>query len=140
MKTLLPFGLALAALALSAGCASSPSSRIEKNRPAFEAYPQDVQTAINAREVRVGFTPEQSRLALGAPDRVVTRTTEAGDAEVWVYQEKRSGLGVGLGLGIGSGPVGGGVGVSSGGRGSVEDRLRVVFTGGRVSAVEQSRR
>jgi outer membrane protein assembly factor BamE (lipoprotein component of BamABCDE complex) len=140
MKTLLPFGLALAALALSAGCASSPSSRIAKNRAEFDAYPQEVQAAISAGDVRVGFTPEQARLALGAPDRVVTRTSETGESEVWIYQEKQSRLGVGLGLGIGSGPVGGGVGVSSGGGGSVDDRLRVVFTGGRVSAVEQSQR
>lgn len=138
MKPLLPFGLALAALMLGAGCASSPSSRIAKNRVEFDAYPPEVQSAIREGEVRTGFTTEQARLALGAPDRVVTRTSEAGDAEVWIYEERRSGLGVGLGIGMGSGPVGGGVGVSSGGGGSVDERLRVVFVGGRVTAVEQA--
>ena len=138
MKPLLPIGLALVALALSAGCASSPSSRIAKNRAQFDAYPPEVQAAISEGEVRVGFTTDQARLALGAPDRVVTRTSEAGNAEVWIYEEKRSGLGVGLGIGMGSGPVGGGVGVSSGGGGSVDERLRVVFVGGRVTAVEQA--
>jgi hypothetical protein len=122
---------------LSAGCASSPGSRIAKNRDQFEAYPPEVQAAIRDGEVRVGFTADQARLALGSPDRVVTRTSGAGEAEVWIYDEKRSGLGVGLGIGMGSGPVGGGVGVSSGGGRSVNERLRVVFEAGRVTAVEQ---
>lgn len=140
MKTPLPFCLALVAVALSAGCASSPKSRIEKNREVFESYPSDVQAALRKGEVKVGFTPEQARIALGAPDQVLTRTSEAGESEIWVYREKSSSLGFGLGVGAGSGSVGGGVGVGTGGRGYADERLRVVFTAGRVTAVEQSSR
>jgi hypothetical protein len=137
MKPLLPFGLALAALMLGAGCASSPGSRIAKNRAEFEGYPPAVQAAIEAGRVEVGFTPAQARLALGSPDRVVTRTTATGSAEVWVYEDKGASMGFGLGVGLGGGPVGGGVGVGAGGRDTARERLRVVFEAGRVSAVEQ---
>lgn len=137
MKTTLPVCLALAALVLSAGCASSPDSRIAKNRAAYDGYPDEVRTAIKEGRVEVGFTPEQVRLALGGPDRVLTRTTATGSAEVWVYEDKGASMGFGLGVGLGGGPVGGGVGVGAGGRDTARERLRVVFEAGRVSAVEQ---
>lgn len=123
-----------------AGCASSPGSRIAKNREAFESYPAEVRGAIEQGRVEVGFTAEQARMALGAPDRVVTRTAESGKAEVWIYEEGGSGVGLGVGLGIGGGGMGGGVGVGTGGRSGVRERLRVVFEAGRVSAVEQVER
>ena len=140
MKTPLPLSLALFALVVSAGCASSPGSRIAKNRAEFDGYPADVKAAISEGEVRVGFSPDQVRMALGAPDRVMTRTSETEVQEVWIYREKKGRVGVGLGVGFGGGPVGAGVGVGSGGRGFDDERMRVVFTAGRVAAVEQSER
>lgn len=126
------------AMMLGAGCASSPGSRIAKNRHVFESYPAEVRTAIEQGRVEIGFTSEQARLALGGPDRVVTRTAESGASEVWVYDEKRSRLGLGIGVGMGSGPVGGGVGVGTGGSHNEDERMRITFVAGRVSAVEQS--
>jgi hypothetical protein len=140
MKTSLLSCLVLTvALVLSAGCASGPSSRIKKNQAAFERYPADVQTLIKDGRVKTGFTPEQTELALGKPDRVLHRTTEDGVSEVWLYLEKGSRFGVGLGVGLGTGPVGGGVGVGTGTGGEIE-RMRVTFVAGRVTAVEQSGR
>ena len=84
MKAPLPFCLALAVLVLGAGCVSSPKSRIAKNQAAFDAYPADVQAALRKGEVKISFTPEQVRIALGAPDRVLTRTGTDGQSEIWV--------------------------------------------------------
>ena len=131
------FGLT-AALVLG-GCASNPESRIKKEQAAFEGMPADVQAKIKAGEVAVGFTTAQVTLARGAPDFIGRRTTAAGQEVVWTYERRASGLGLGLGIGGGSGGLGGGVGVSSGGRAPEMD-LRVIFTGGVVSAVEDYRR
>lgn len=137
MKTSLPLWMVLAALALSAGCSSSPASRIAKNRAEFDAYPADVKEVIRKGEVRVGFTPAQVRLALGEPDRVLTRTSEAGVSDVWIYRDKGSRLGFGVGFGVGGGPVGAGAGVNSTGSASDDELMRVVFTAGRVAAIDQ---
>jgi hypothetical protein len=118
------------------GC-SSPASRISHSQSEFNAYPSDIQAKIRAGEVAVGFTAPQVRMALGDPDRIVTRTTTAGASEVWIYGGGRSGLGFGFGLGLatgGSSGVGAGVGTSSGG---AEEKLRLVLNDGRVTAVEQ---
>lgn len=137
MKTLPLFCFALVLVVLSAGCSSTPQSRIKKNQAAFNSYPTEVRTDIEHGQVRVGFTPEQARLALGAPDRVLTRTSDAGISEVWIYRENKPRLGLGLGFGFGGGSVGTGVGVSASEREFPDERLRVIFTAGRVSAVEQ---
>jgi hypothetical protein len=143
MKTHTRLGVAallgLTAVFALGGCASGPESRIKKEQAAYEAMPADVQAKIKAGEVAVGFTPLQVTLARGKPDRVGKRTSATGQDEVWTYERRASGLGVGLGIGGGSGGLGGGVGVSSGGR-APEIELRVIFTGGVVSAVEDYRR
>ncbi len=137
IKASLPAVLVMSALLVCAGCASSPKSRIAKNRAEFETYPADVQTLIRKGEVRVGFTPAQVRLALGEPDRVLTRTNEAGVSDVWIYQEKRSRIGLGVGFGVGGGPVGAGAGVGSGESAYDDERMRVVFAAGRVAVIDQ---
>lgn len=139
MKTprLVRFILILGGLVGLAGCSSTPESRIRANEAAFASASPEDQQAIRAGEVRVGFTREQVKLALGDPDGVSTRTTEAGTQEVWSYQSKRPRIGIGLGVGGGGGStsVGGGVGVSTGGE--AEPRLRIVFNGDRVSGIER---
>ena len=85
----------------------------------------------------VGFTPDQVRLSQGSPDDVITRTSEEGVSEVWIYRDSSPRVGLGFGLGMGGGSVGTGVGVSTGGRRYPDERLRVVLTAGRVTAVEQ---
>ncbi len=127
---------------LLAGC-STVASRIDRNRAAFESYPLAVQEKIAQGEVDVGFTPEQVRMALGEPDRVSTRTTADGVSEVWGYRSKRPRFSVGVGVGVfgggGSTRVGTGVGVNTGGDRYEDERLRVVFERGEVSAVETAR-
>ena len=137
MNTLFRVSLAFLGLLIVAGC-SSPSSRIGKNRAAFDTYPAEVQAKIRAGEVAVGFTPEQVKMAQGKPDRILELTTAAATSEVWVYLDDGSGVsfGVGMGFGGGSTMAGGGVGVG-GDSVAANERLRVTFVDGRVTAIER---
>jgi hypothetical protein len=126
----------LACLILLAGCAT-PESRIADNRTAFERYSPEVQQKIKSREVDVGFTPEMVVMALGEPARKFMRKTEAGDTEVWSYHDDSPKFSFGLGIGSGGrgSSVGGGVGVSTGGY-DPDEKIRVEFRGGTVTAVD----
>lgn len=128
---------------LSAACAS-PSRRIKKNQALFDTFPAAAQEKIRKGEVDVGFTPEMVRIALGKADRVYTRKTEAEASEVWAYTDAaypRRGLGFSLGIGSFFGSSHGTAGGIAVGTGfpldaHSDERIRVVFKGGRVSSVE----
>lgn len=129
---------------LAWGCASTPERRISRNRALFDTFPPEAQEKVRRGEVDLGFSPDMVRLALGEPERVYRRTTEAGEAEVWDYTGggRRLPVTTSFGLGIGGG-VGGGVGVGTGagvsvpvGSGQAERALRVEFRNGAVSALE----
>ncbi len=125
------------ALLLTAACSTTPQSRIEKNRGAFDAFPADVQEKIRAGRVDLGFTPPMVRLALGDPARELNRSSAAGQEEVWVYRRSSSGFSFGVGIGGGSGHTGYGGGVSmSTAPDYDEDAMRVIFREGKVTAVE----
>ncbi|MEI6861007.1 MAG: hypothetical protein WCL04_02015, partial [Verrucomicrobiota bacterium] len=124
MKTKL-YSCLLAALVF-AGCAS-PASRIASHQAAFDSWPAEVRNRVRAGEIAVGFTPEQVRVALGRPDRVLMRTSVTGEAEVWVYRELEpasSSLGVGIGVAGSAGVIGGGMSLDGY---SYEEIIRVVF-------------
>ena len=135
--------LLLVSTALVFGCSSSLASRIKKNQELFDSLPPQAQASIRAGKVEVGFTPGMVRLALGEPDRLYVRTTERGSAEVWAYDSKSSspslsfgfGVGGGMGRGIGTGI---GIGTTIGGGDRADDRMRVIFEAGKVSAIEQT--
>lgn len=76
------------AAAMAAGCASTPESRIEKNRTFFESLPLEKQARIRGGQTDVGFTAEETRLALGEPSRVYVRKDAAGEAAVWEYRDE----------------------------------------------------
>lgn len=136
-------GSLVVALAMLAGCATQ-ATRIRDHQAEYDAYPADVRSKIAAGQVDVGFTPEQVLLALGKPTRKFARTTTTGASEVWAYNQKAPGapsfsFGIGGGFGLGNSGFGS-VGASTqvpGDDASREDKLRVVFENGRVSAVEQ---
>jgi hypothetical protein len=125
-----------------AGCATArtPAQRIDRDRAAYESWPAEVQQRVQAGEVAVGFTPAQVRMALGDPSDTTTRTTAEGQAEVWTYRDRSPRLGLGVGIGGGSGGTGVGVGLGTSTGGTQAPRLRVIFTDGVVSAVEQAAR
>jgi len=134
--------LCLVSAALLAACSSTPESRIAKNQAAFEQYPAAVQQKIRAGEVEVGFSPEMVRLALGEPARQLSRQTAGDTAEVWVYHRNgpRFSFGVGVGGAVG-GHTSAGVGVSTSTGGyDPEEKMRVEFRDGKVSAVEYVKR
>jgi hypothetical protein len=131
------FLLLLAFVALLAGCASTPQTRISEHRELYRSFPSEVQRKVSAGQVDVGFTEEMVQLALGDPDRRVTRDTETGRDEVWVYANKEPRMSFGFGFGSYGRRSGSSVGVSTstGGYGR-EERMRVVFRDGKVTAVE----
>lgn len=135
MKTLL-ISLSLGLALVISGCATA-ESRISKNQAAFDSWPHEVQSSIRAGKVKIGFTTDQVRVALGEPDRMYSRQSAEGESEVWAYFE--SGPKFSIGVGVGSG------GYSSGARGGVghtqrhdrsEEATRVVFTDGVVVSIE----
>jgi outer membrane protein assembly factor BamE (lipoprotein component of BamABCDE complex) len=136
MKFLLRLLPVIGAWLLVAGC-STPASRISKNESAFSEWPAAVQEKIRAGQIDLGFTPEQVKMALGNPERTSTRTDNDGTREVWYYPSKkpRVSFGVGLGTARGNTAYGAGVNVGSGDR-RRDDSTRVIFQGGRVSAIE----
>lgn len=138
-KLLIVLG-ALAAFA-AAGC-STVDSRIAKNRAAFNTWPPAVQDKVVLGQIDVGFTTDQVAVAIGAPDRVFTRTTADGTSQVWSYRDRgpRFSFGVGVGMGSWGGRGGsfGGVGVNTGTGGYYDDeKMGVVFDqNGRVTSIE----
>jgi hypothetical protein len=132
---------ALAALVLMVAGCSTTDSRIKGHQAAFDAAPPAVQAKIRAGQVGIGFTPEQVTMALGNPDRGYTRTTARGTSEIWAYADHGPAFSIGVGAASvgGSGMVGGGVAIGSGGD-RRDDKLRVVFEGGQVVAIEESGR
>lgn len=132
--------LALALVALLAACASTPSSRIARNRAEFEKYPPAIRVKIIEGRVDVGFTPAMVRLALGEPARIISRQADRENSEVWIYQGHRPQVGVGLGFGSYGRHSASSIGVSTstGGYDSGE-KMRVEFREGKVAAIEYAR-
>ncbi len=123
-------------LAVLSGC-SSPQSRIDSNRAAFDKFPAEVQEKIRAGRIDVGYTPEMVRLALGEPARKVTRKTETGDAEIWIYTDNKPQFSFGFGVASGGYRSGSAVGVSTSTGGyEADEKARVEFRNGRVESVE----
>jgi hypothetical protein len=131
----------LLVVALLGGCTSTPDTRIAKSRATFDQLPAEAQQKIKAGQVEVGFTPEMVQLALGDPDRVFTRHSDRGDTEVWGYRTRgpRFSIGIGMGTFGRHSSVGGGVGVSTGGD-DPEEKVRVEFRDGKVTAVDTLKR
>ena len=123
------------------GACSTPQSRIGSNRPLFEKFPSEVQEKIRAGRVDLGFTPEMVRMALGEPARQLTRKTETGETEVWIYSDDRPQFSFGFGVGSGGrhGGVGLGMETNTGGY-EPDERARVEFRDGQVERIEFRKR
>lgn len=73
---------------LLAGCAS-PAYRIRKHPELFASFPPEAQAKVSEGRVEMGFTSDMVFLALGRPNRVYTRHTDAGDSLIWSYSRQR---------------------------------------------------
>lgn len=137
MPTLAMFRLPLLVSALLLAACSTPASRIEDRKSTYDSYPPEVQQKLAAGRVDIGYTKEQTLIALGEPRRRFNRTSTTGSEEVWSYSSKTGpSFGFGLGLGGGSSNVGGGIGLSTYGS-NADEKMRVVFVDGKVSAIEE---
>jgi len=70
--------------AFVAGC-STPQSRIQKNPEVFARLTPAQQDLIKKGQIALGFDQEMVQLALGEPDRLITRTDASGTKEIWSY-------------------------------------------------------
>jgi hypothetical protein len=136
MKTKLSILTLSAAMLLAAGC-STVDSRIARNRAVFNTWPADVQEAVAAGKIGVGFTPDQVQMALGRPDWAWTSTSADGTSQVWSYRDNAPRFGFGFGVG-GWGRRGGwGLGMDTVTPRYYGERMRVVFDpAGHVSRIE----
>lgn len=140
MRPLLPV-LCLASAALLAACSSTPDDRIAKSQAAFGQYPSVVQQKIRAGEVDIGFTPEMVLLALGEPSRQFNHQSATGTAEIWIYHDNGPRFSFGIGVGSFGRHSATSLGVSSSTGGyDPEEKMRVEFRDGLVSAIEYVKR
>jgi outer membrane protein assembly factor BamE (lipoprotein component of BamABCDE complex) len=135
MKT--PHLVFVSALLLIAAACSTPDSRVKKNETAFQSWPPAVQENVRAGRIDVGYNQQMVRVALGEPDRLASRTTAHGTADVWIYFDKGPKFSLGLGFGSMHGSTGVGGGLTVGDDWRDQEILRVIFEGGLVTAVER---
>jgi hypothetical protein len=137
----------LLAVAVFTGC-TSPKTRIKKSPELFATLSASDQQLIKEGRAALGFTPDMVKLALGDPDRVSTRTDAMGVSEVWRYTTYETDGGVYLYRGYYHRYYTGYGGAYSPypfpyymDYPSRRDReyLRITFTGGRVSAIDEER-
>jgi hypothetical protein len=121
-----------------ASCSSAPPSHVVRNEAMVDSWPRVVQEKVRAGQIGLGFTTEQVRAALGAPDRTTSRMTAAGTLEIWAYLDHKRKLGIGWGFGSAesSPAVKGGV---SANEFRSDERLHVIFEHGLVTAMETAK-
>ena len=138
-STLAPLVLGLAVLLT--GCTSTPEDRIAKNTAFFDTLPPPTRQKIRAGQVDLGFTPDMVRLALGEPARVFSRQTETGVAELWLYHDNGPHFSIGVGVGTYGRHSATSLGLATSGGGyDPEEKMRVEFRNGEVTAVEYVKR
>lgn len=130
--------LAAAAVLALAACAT-PQSRIDQDPAGFARLPPEQQELIKQGKVGIGFDETAVKLALGEPARVTERTDAHGKSTIWRYVQYVDDAGATLYTGFYHAyyapmyPLF----IDASTTRHERDRLRVVFTDGKVSAIEQ---
>ena len=147
MKTRI--ALLLFALSLGlAGC-STIASRIKEKSAVFAALDPQVQENIRKGRVEVGYTVDMVYMALGEPDQRRSRVTSHGDRMTWIYtstyEEYAGTAHVGYRRQFVRDPRTGATAVflepvyTDVYQERTEEKIRIIFTGGKVSAIEQEK-
>lgn len=144
---LAPVWLGLIALLALPGC-NSFDSRAREKSAAFAALDEATRTRLAAREIRVGDTPDMVYIALGKPSEKTEKTSAEGRSGTWIYtahwQEYQGTRLVGHRREVVYNPSTKSYQVfyvpdyQPVYAPRSEDRIRVTFENGRVSAVEQA--
>lgn len=77
---------ALLLLAISVGCQSPRTARIQENAALFASLDPGTRKIISDGLFNYGFTPELLYMALGKPNRVSPSETDPGRVQYWVYK------------------------------------------------------
>lgn len=85
MKTRVPAVLAVFAFFLFAAGCETVDSRIKEKPEAFASVDKTTQDKIKQGIIELGFTQDLVYLALGKPDQKREKVTAAGQSEVWIY-------------------------------------------------------
>lgn len=147
LRLLLPC-LAAAVLLVASGC-QTVESRIRENPQLFASLDSATQERIRQGLIDLGYTEDMVYLALGAPDQKRETRSVTGSSVVWIYNtyfERYDGTRfVGYNRRVFYDPRVGTYRVhylpvyADTYRPEVEERIRVVFENGRVTAIEQTR-
>ena len=137
-----------ALLTLWGGC-STFEGRARERAAAFNQLDAITQERLRQREIRVGDTFDMVYIALGAPDQKREKVTNAGAETTWIYnrywQEYRGDYTIGFRRHVFYNPKTKSYFVvhepvrETIYQDRVEERLRVYFKNGQVSAVEEAR-
>lgn len=117
---------------------TSTQRRIEKNQEVFDRFPADVQTRIRRGDIAIGDTPAMVRIAKGRPDTVTERETRDTLVEVWRWYSPPQVTPphpLGLTRQTGAAPY-----FMEYPTVSERERLRVEFTDGKASLIEEVRK
>lgn len=93
------FILLVSSLALMS-CSSGVHERMEKNRDAFNALPEQEKVYASKGQVVQGMSPGAVQIAWGKPDTISTGMLNGKESERWLY---RTGGGSGWSFGVGGG-------------------------------------
>jgi len=143
-----PLTIVGAALLFLAGC-QTVETRIKDNPQVFASLDAEAQAKVKQGIIDIGFSEDAVYLALGAPDQKRETRSAAGSQTVWIYNtyyERYDGTRfAGYSRRVYFDPV-----LKTYRfyyhpvyadtyRPEVEERIRVVFDGGKVSVIEQSK-
>ncbi len=141
---------ALLTLVLAMTGCSTIDSRIREKSTVFAALDAPTQDKIRLGRIEVGFSTDLVYMSHGAPDERLTTTSATGTDETWIYNSYRQEyMGTAL-VGyrrfvvidprtrqpiVYYEPV-----YNSVYRDQIEERIRIIFKGGKVEAIEQVKR
>ncbi len=145
-----PFSFLLVVVAVALSGCNTTADRIRQKSEVFASLPPADQARLRKGEVAIGDTGDMVFIALGAPTRHIESTTAKSTRTEWIYREYHQTYEgsrvVGYRRVVSFDPRTGRRFVylepdfADVYRERTEDRLRIVFENGRVSAIEEIKR